>query len=69
MGESTVTETVRVWLGERTSPDDEQNLIILLNATPDDTRATVAAFGGAQRPTVPRDTWPSRRGLSADHNP
>lgn len=29
------TETVRVWLVERTYSDDEQNLIILTYATPD----------------------------------
>ncbi|THE63517.1 hypothetical protein D8Y22_16950 [Salinadaptatus halalkaliphilus] len=31
-------ETVRVWLVERTYSDDEQNLIILIYATPDGTR-------------------------------
>lgn len=29
------TDTVRVWLVERTYSDDEQNLIILVYATPD----------------------------------
>ena len=32
------TETVRVWLVERTYSDDEQNLIILVYATPDGER-------------------------------
>jgi hypothetical protein len=32
------TETVRVWLVERTYSDDEQNLIILTYATPDGSR-------------------------------
>ncbi|WP_236639674.1 hypothetical protein [Salinigranum halophilum] len=31
-------ETVRVWLVERTYSDDEQNIIILVYATPDGTR-------------------------------
>jgi len=31
-------ETVRVWLVERTYSDDEQNLIILVYATPDGTK-------------------------------
>ncbi len=32
------TETVRVWLVERTYSDDEQNIIILVYATPDGSR-------------------------------
>ncbi|ELZ10717.1 hypothetical protein C479_07898 [Halovivax asiaticus JCM 14624] len=35
---STDDETVRVWLVERTYSDDEQNLIILVYATPDGER-------------------------------
>ncbi|SDX94582.1 hypothetical protein [Halopenitus persicus] len=31
-------ESVRVWLVERTYSDDEQNLVILVYATPDGTR-------------------------------
>ena len=30
-----MTETVRAWLAERTYSDDEQNLVILVYATPD----------------------------------
>lgn len=33
-----MSETVRAWLVERTYSDDEQNIIILVYATPDGTR-------------------------------
>lgn len=34
-GDATADGTVRVWLVERTYSDDEQNMIILVYATPD----------------------------------
>ena len=36
--QSDVKDTIRVWLVERTYSDDEQNLIILIYATPDGTQ-------------------------------
>lgn len=36
--EGTAEETTRVWLVERTFSDDEQNLVILVYATPDGER-------------------------------
>ena len=38
MTNDTATDEVRVWLVERTYSDDEQNLIILVYATPDGER-------------------------------
>ncbi len=50
-------ETIRVWLVERTYSDDEQNLIILIYATPDGGRyfrkeRALPSFTGAARPTL-----------------
>ena len=50
------TDTVRVWLVERTYSDDEQNLIILVYATPDGSRyfrkeRALPSFTGAARKT------------------
>ncbi|MFC6837672.1 hypothetical protein [Halomarina ordinaria] len=50
------SETVRVWLVERTYSDDEQNLIILTYATPDGTREfrkerALTSFTGDHRET------------------
>lgn len=47
---------VRVWLVERTFSDDEQNLIILVYATPDGTRSfrkerALTSFTGPARET------------------
>ncbi len=51
-----MTETVRVWLVERTYSDDEQNLIILTYATPDGQRdfrkeRALTSFTGPARRT------------------
>ena len=51
------SDTVRVWLVERTYSDDEQNLIILTYATPDGRRyfrkeRALTSFTGAQRETT-----------------
>jgi hypothetical protein len=68
MGESTVTETGQVWLGERTSPDDEQNLIICSTRRP-----TILAppwpRSAARSGRQFRETRGRAEGLSADHNP
>jgi hypothetical protein len=50
-------ERVRVWLGERTYSDDEQNVIILTYATPDGEREfrkerALTSFSGGDRPTT-----------------
>jgi hypothetical protein len=49
-------ELTRVWLVERTYSDDEQNLIILIYATPDGTQylrkeRALTSFTGDDRPT------------------
>ncbi|WP_276257888.1 hypothetical protein [Haloglomus litoreum] len=54
---ASATETVRVWLVERTYSDDEQNLIILTYATPDGTRyyrkeRALTSFTGDHRETT-----------------
>ncbi len=51
-----MAESVRVWLVERTYSDDEQNLIILVYATPDGRREfrkerALPSFTGAARET------------------
>jgi hypothetical protein len=51
-----MTETVRVWLVERTYSDDEQNLIILIYATPDGEQSfrkerALTSFTGPARDT------------------
>jgi hypothetical protein len=48
--------TVRVWLVERTFSDDEQNIVILIYATPDGTRylrkeRALTSFTGPARET------------------
>ncbi len=52
-----MAEAVQVWLVERTYSDDEQNLIILIYATPDGTRAfrkerALPSFTGEARATT-----------------
>lgn len=51
------TETVRVWLVERTFSDDEQNIVILRYATPDGGRIlrkerALTSFTGDARETL-----------------
>jgi len=53
----TATETVRVWLVERTYGDDELNLVILTYATPEGERylrkeRALTSFTGAKRETT-----------------
>jgi len=52
-----VSETVRVWLVDRTYSDDEQNIIILVYATPDGRRyfrkeRALTSFSGGGRETT-----------------
>ncbi|WP_276299700.1 hypothetical protein [Halorussus lipolyticus] len=54
--EDTADETVRVWLVQRTYSDDEQNIVILVYATPDGRRylrkeRALTSFGD-DRPTT-----------------
>lgn len=51
-----MSDSSRVWLVERTFSDDEQNLVILVYATPDGRRSfrkerALTSFSGAQRAT------------------
>jgi hypothetical protein len=51
-----MSESVRVWLVERTFSDDEQNLVILVYATVDGRRSfrkerALTSFSGVQRET------------------
>ena len=51
-----MSDAIRVWLVERTFSDDEQNLVILVYATPDGRRSfrkerALTSFSGAQRET------------------
>lgn len=55
-----MTDTVRVWLVERTYSDDEQNLVILTYATPDGERyfrkeRALASFTGDRETTAALD--------------
>ncbi len=67
-----MTDTVRVWLVERTYSDDEQNLIILTYATPNGNRAfrkerALTSLAGDRRETpVSLDVDPSNLGSVDD---
>ena len=67
-----VPDTVRVWLVERTYSDDEQNIIILTNATPDGRRVyrkerALTSFTGPGRGTTAAvEVEPSNLGDVAD---
>lgn len=67
-----MTDTVRVWLVERTYSDDEQNLIILTYATPDGRRdfrkeRALTSFGGSERETpVSLEVDPDNLGTVSD---
>jgi hypothetical protein len=57
-------DTLRTWLVERTFSDDEQNLIILVYATPDGERyhrkeRALTSFTGAARDTSAAQDVPS----------
>ena len=61
------TESVRVWLVERTYSDDEQNIVILVYATPDGERylrkeRALTSFGDDRPTTAALDVAPERLG-------
>ncbi len=68
----TDSESVRVWLVERTYSDDEQNLIILTYATPDGEqyfrkeRALTSFTGAARETTAAVDVSPDNLGVVDD---
>ena len=69
-----MTETVQVWLVERTYSDDEQNLIILTYATPDGEqyfrkeRALTSFTGTARKTTAAVDAEPDNLGFVDDND-
>ncbi|WP_327053307.1 hypothetical protein [Halomicrococcus gelatinilyticus] len=69
---ATETAETRVWLVERTYSDDEQNLIILVYATPDGERyfrkeRALTSFTGAARETLAAlDVAPGQLGAVDD---
>ncbi|MGA9400565.1 hypothetical protein [Haladaptatus sp.] len=66
------SDDVRVWLAERTYSDDEQNLIILVYATPDGKRyfrkerALTSFTGAARETTAALDVSPDQLGTVED---
>ena len=65
------TDTVRVWLVERTYSDDEQNLIILTYATPDGERyyrkeRALTSFTDARETTAAVEADPTDLGTVED---
>ncbi|MEF8802549.1 MAG: hypothetical protein V5A38_04435 [Halolamina sp.] len=66
-------ETVRVWLVERTYSDDEQNIIILIYATPDGERylrkeRALTSFGDHRDTTAAIDADPGNLGSVSKEN-
>lgn len=64
-------ETVRVWLVERTYSDDEQNIVILVYATPDGSKylrkeRALTSFDDARETTAAVDTEKSSLGTVGD---
>ena len=64
-------ETVRLWLVERTYSDDEQNIIILVYATPDGERylrkeRALTSFGDDRPTTAAIDADPGNLGTVDD---
>lgn len=64
-------EAVRVWLVERTYSDDEQNVIILVYATPDGSRyyrkeRALTSFSDVRDTTAAADVPPHNLGTVAD---
>ena len=60
-------DTVRVWLVERTYSDDEQNIVILVYATPDGERylrkeRALTSFGDRRDTTAALDADPKNLG-------
>lgn len=72
MGDMDTSNEVRVWLAERTYSDDEQNLIILVYATPDGKRyfrkerALTSFTGAARETTAALDVSPDQLGTVED---
>ena len=67
------TEPVRVWLVERTYSDDEQNIIILVYATPDGERylrkeRALTSFGDHRDTTAAIDADPANLGTVSEEN-
>lgn len=64
-------DTVRVWLVERTYSDDEQNIVILVYATPDGSRylrkeRALTSFDDVRDTTAAVDVDPSTLGTVGD---
>jgi hypothetical protein len=64
-------DTVRVWLAERTYSDDEQNIVILVYATPDGRRylrkeRSLTSFADVRDTTAALDADPSNLGTTDD---
>ncbi|QCJ47891.1 hypothetical protein [Haloprofundus sp. MHR1] len=64
-------DTVRVWLVERTYSDDEQNIVILVYATPDGSRylrkeRALTSFGDVRDTTAAVDARPGSVGRVDD---
>ncbi|WP_224332129.1 hypothetical protein [Haloprofundus halobius] len=69
--ENTGDDAVRVWLVERTYSDDEQNIIILVYATPDGSHylrkeRALTSFGDARDTTAAVDAKPGSLGRVDD---
>jgi len=68
------SEAIRVWLVERTFSDDEQNIIILIYATPDGRRyfrkerALTSFSGGGRDTTAAVEVSPNNLGTVADED-
>lgn len=65
------SETERVWLVERTYSDDEQNIIILVYATPDGSKylrkeRALTSFGDVRDTTAALDASPESLGRVDD---
>ncbi|WP_101296670.1 hypothetical protein [Halegenticoccus soli] len=68
---SAESEAVRAWLVERTYSDDEQNVVILVYATPDGTRylrkeRALTSFDDARDTTAAIDAEPGNLGRVDD---
>ncbi|GAB7095104.1 hypothetical protein JCM30237_22570 [Halolamina litorea] len=66
-------DTVRVWLVERTYSDDEQNIVILVYATPDGERylrkeRALTSFGDRRDTTAGIDADPGNLGETDDED-
>ncbi len=66
-----MTDSVRVWLVERTYSDDEQNLIILTYATPDGERyfrkeRALTSFSDSRETTAAIEADPTNLGTVGD---